>query len=124
MFDVDLFKTVNDTYGHAVGDKALIHVSKLAQNAIRDTDVLARLGGEEFAVLLEDTTEDGAAEVAERLRAAVAESPLSLERGSLSLSVSVGVASFIPETSDELDVFVRRLLMPANVRRAVFTDSS
>jgi diguanylate cyclase len=106
MFDADYFKKVNDTYGHAVGDKALIHLSSLANGAVRDIDILARIGGEEFAVLLENTTEEKAAEVAERLRTAIADSPLPLERGNLSLNVSVGVASFIPDSSDELDILL------------------
>jgi diguanylate cyclase len=106
MFDADFFKKVNDTYGHAVGDKALIHLSSLASGAVRDIDILARIGGEEFAVLLENTTEEKAAEVAERLRTAIADSPLPLERGNLSLNVSVGVASFIPDSSDELDILL------------------
>jgi len=106
MFDADFFKKVNDTYGHAVGDKALIHLSSLASGAVRDVDILARIGGEEFAVLLENTSEERAAEVAERLRTAIADSPLPLERGKLSLSVSVGVASFVPDSSDELDILL------------------
>ncbi|WP_150911740.1 diguanylate cyclase [Marinobacter halotolerans] len=106
MFDADFFKKVNDTYGHAVGDKALIHLSSLASSAVRDVDILARIGGEEFAVLLENTSEERAAEVAERLRTAIADSPLPLERGNLSLSVSVGVASFVPDSSDELDILL------------------
>jgi diguanylate cyclase (GGDEF)-like protein len=106
MFDADFFKKVNDTYGHAVGDKALIHMSSLASGAVRDVDLLARIGGEEFAVLLENTSEDGAAEVAERLRTAIADSPLPLERGNLALSVSVGVASFVPDGPDELDTLL------------------
>ncbi|TGN39523.1 sensor domain-containing diguanylate cyclase [Marinobacter confluentis] len=108
MFDVDLFKKVNDTYGHAVGDKALVHLSALARQAIRDIDILARLGGEEFAILLENTTEEEAAEVAERLRTGIHESPLPLERGSLGLSVSVGVSTLIPESSDDLDTLLGR----------------
>ena len=67
MFDADHFKTVNDTYGHAAGDRALVHLAQMALQALRDTDILARVGGEEFAVVLENTTEQSAAEVAERL---------------------------------------------------------
>ena len=103
MFDADLFKKVNDTYGHAVGDKALIHLSVRAQQVLRDIDILARLGGEEFAVLLENTDEDTAAEVAERLRQSINEQAISLERGELTLSISAGVASFVPEGGDDLD---------------------
>ena len=106
MFDADLFKKVNDTYGHAVGDKALIHLSLMAQDALRDIDILARLGGEEFAVLLEGTDEEAAAEVAERLRRSINDKALKLERGSIRLSVSAGVACITPEGGDELDTLL------------------
>lgn len=103
MFDADMFKKINDTYGHAVGDKALIHLSVMAQEALRDTDLLARLGGEEFAVLLESTEESIAGEVAERLRSTINGKPLPLERGELTISVSAGVACLYPEGGDDLD---------------------
>jgi len=106
MFDADLFKKVNDTYGHAVGDKALIHLSLMAQDALRDTDILARLGGEEFAVLLENTYEVAASEVAERLRRKINDKPLSLERGKVILSISAGVACLCPEGGDDLDTLL------------------
>lgn len=103
MFDADMFKKINDTHGHAVGDRALIHLSAMAQEALRDTDILARLGGEEFAVLLENTSEQTAAEVAERLRKSIHEAPLALERGELTVSISAGVACLHPEGGDDLD---------------------
>lgn len=106
MFDADLFKKVNDTYGHAVGDKALMHLSVMAQDALRDTDILARLGGEEFAVLLESTDEKTATEVAERVRRSINEKALKLERGSITLSISAGVACITPEGGDELDTLL------------------
>lgn len=103
MFDADHFKKINDTYGHAIGDKALVHLSRLAVDAVRDTDILARIGGEEFAVLLENTDEAKASEVAERLRQSIDDSPLPLERGNATMSISAGVATFRPDSSDELD---------------------
>ena len=106
MFDADMFKKVNDTYGHAVGDKALMHLSVMAQDALRDTDILARLGGEEFAVLLESTDEEAATEVAERLRRSINNKALTLERGSITLSISAGVACLTPEGGDELDALL------------------
>ncbi|MFN2362212.1 MAG: GGDEF domain-containing protein, partial [Marinobacter sp.] len=106
MFDADYFKKVNDTYGHGVGDKALVHLSKFALETLRDIDVLARVGGEEFAVLLENTDEQGAGEVAERLRSAIESNPLPLERGRLTLTISAGVASFRPAPSDDLDALL------------------
>lgn len=103
MFDADHFKRVNDGYGHGVGDKALVHLGQLARQALREIDTLARVGGEEFAVILENTTEAAAAEVAERLRASIESAPLPLERGDIGLTVSIGVACFQPDSSDDLD---------------------
>ena len=106
MFDADHFKKINDTYGHAIGDKALVHLSRLATEAVRDIDILARIGGEEFAVLLENTDETKAAEVAERLRKSIDESPLPLERGNATMTISAGVATFRPGSSDDLDTLL------------------
>jgi diguanylate cyclase (GGDEF)-like protein len=68
LFDIDHFKPINDTYGHAVGDKALVTLAKLIQNSVRITDVFARWGGEEFAILLPETELEGARIVATNLR--------------------------------------------------------
>ena len=106
MFDADHFKKVNDTHGHGVGDKALVHLSELATQAIRVIDVIARVGGEEFAVLLENTDESSAEEVAERLRSLIESHPLPLERGHLTLTISAGVATFWPDKSDNLDTLL------------------
>lgn len=90
MFDIDRFKVVNDSFGHHVGDEVLKHVSKVASDAVRKTDILCRFGGEEFAVLLPETALDGAVEVAERIRRAMEEQ----RRPTVPpVTVSVGVAS-------------------------------
>lgn len=88
MVDVDHFKVVNDTYGHAVGDRVLRKVADLLMAATRDTDVVARVGGEEFAVLLPHTDEETATDIAERVRATIA-----LRSECPRVTVSVGVAS-------------------------------
>jgi len=106
MFDADHFKAVNDTYGHGAGDDALVHLGQLAQRVLRDTDILARVGGEEFAIVLENTTEEAAAEVAERLRLGIESTPLPLEHGPLGLTVSVGVACVTPTGTDDLDALL------------------
>lgn len=106
MFDADHFKKVNDTYGHSAGDQALVCLAQMALQALRDTDILARVGGEEFAILLENTTEQAAAEVAERLRASIETTPLVLKEDELVLTVSVGVACLIPGQSDQLDTLL------------------
>ncbi len=104
MIDIDLFKKLNDTFGHAVGDHVLREVAQAIAGAVREDDVPARFGGEEFAVLLKNPSPEIAAEVGERVRRAV--SDLDLRRmGVPGVSVSVGVA--VAEEPDEpLDVVI------------------
>src|SRR5699024_2568369 len=71
ILDIDHFKAVNDTYGHAVGDEVIRSVAEVIRSQVRRVDIAARYGGEEFVVLLEDTSADGAYLFAERLRARV-----------------------------------------------------
>jgi diguanylate cyclase (GGDEF)-like protein/PAS domain S-box-containing protein len=94
MLDVDYFKHINDTYGHKVGDLVLQKLASVCKATLRDVDVVGRIGGEEFAVILPETANVAAAEAAERLRAALAaaEVPLS-ERDPLRFTVSVGVVT-------------------------------
>jgi diguanylate cyclase (GGDEF)-like protein len=91
MLDLDHFKRVNDTWGHAIGDKILRHFTVLAQEHLRGTDLLGRLGGEEFAVLLPGTDLTGAVGLAERLRHHVASSPVSVASEDITYTVSIGV---------------------------------
>lgn len=108
MLDVDHFKQINDSHGHKVGDAALQTLTATCQSALRDIDVLGRLGGEEFAVLLPETDLGLALTVAERLRAAVARAPLPLEDGGpVQLSASFGVASMLG-ADDNLDALLGR----------------
>jgi diguanylate cyclase (GGDEF)-like protein len=88
MFDLDHFKEVNDTCGHAVGDTVLTEVAERVARAIRSADLLARWGGEEFMVLLPETGRTGACNLAEKLRAVVADTPFS-EAGHLTMSLGV-----------------------------------
>ena len=83
MMDLDHFKTINDQYGHTAGDKALRHFCDVVQHCIRDTDVLGRMGGEEFAVLLTDCPEDELAIIAERIRFTLKINPITLTDQSL-----------------------------------------
>ena len=93
MLDIDHFKQVNDCYGHATGDKVLVILAKTLAPQLRDTDVLARLGGEEFAILLPDTLLAAAQDIAERLRATLAQVGVALDTGGvLHFTVSIGVA--------------------------------
>ncbi|CAG0123858.1 Diguanylate cyclase DgcM [Rhodocyclaceae bacterium] len=94
MLDLDRFKSVNDTYGHAVGDEVLKKLGEVSLHTMREIDILGRLGGEEFVVLLPETTGERALEVAERLRSAIADAAVPLEDGSLlRFTVSIGVTS-------------------------------
>jgi len=97
MLDIDNFKEVNDRYSHTVGDEVLKHLAHLLRSHLRDVDLCARFGGEEFAVVMPDTSAAGAAEVAEKLRGVVeAERWDGLHHG-IQLTVSLGVASLRPQ---------------------------
>jgi len=99
MIDIDRFKSLNDSHGHAVGDRVLRVVADAIANAVRDDDVPARYGGEEFAVLLRNPTPRVALEIGERVRRAVASSDLR-QLGVDGVTVSVGIAvSDSPEQS-------------------------
>ncbi|MEF2145927.1 MAG: PAS domain S-box protein [Desulfovibrionaceae bacterium] len=96
MLDVDHFKKVNDTYGHGVGDKVLKALARAGLSALRTNDVLGRLGGEEFAVLLPETGPQQAIEAAERIRAAIGSIVIADERapeGEIHITASAGVAT-------------------------------
>jgi diguanylate cyclase (GGDEF)-like protein len=92
MLDIDHFKLVNDTHGHAAGDEVLRSVAKTMASSIREVDRAFRIGGEEFAVILTDTDIPGAQLVAERLRAAIAAAPVTTESGQVSVTASIGIA--------------------------------
>lgn len=94
MFDLDLLKQINDTWGHQTGDKVLEIVAKRALNAIRQDDRLFRYGGDEFAVLLPDTDLAAAAPIAERIRHSVSSSPVAVDGDTeVAVAASVGVAT-------------------------------
>ena len=94
LMDIDHFKSINDTYGHPVGDMVLKKVAKLLTGAARRTDVVARYGGEEFAVLMEETGTEGALQTAERIRKAVEAETMRSENGTFKCTLSLGVATF------------------------------
>jgi len=91
--DIDFFKKVNDTYGHAVGDDVLKVVAQLFQQSTRSTDLAARYGGEEFTTLLPETNLDDAIAFAEKLRALIEETPIDTQAGPLKVTISLGVAT-------------------------------
>jgi len=98
MFDLDHFKTINDTHGHAIGDQVLQKVAEVAGATLRPSDVLGRLGGEEFAVLLPETDSDEAVVAIERLRCMIAAQPIKLDNATtLHVTASFGAASLDPD---------------------------
>ncbi|WP_374434645.1 GGDEF domain-containing protein [Inhella sp.] len=99
--DVDHFKQINDRHGHAAGDAALCHVATLLQAQLRRSDVLARSGGEEFVVLMPETGRAEAAQVAERMRAALEAQPLEWEGLQIAVRASFGVADSTQAQSED-----------------------
>jgi len=93
MIDVDRFKTINDHYGHAVGDIVLRHVGAICQQGLRNSDLLGRIGGEEFVVLLPDTPLGNAIYVAERMREQLERTPIETDKLLINMTASFGVAS-------------------------------
>ena len=101
IMDIDRFKDFNDSYGHLVGDECLKVVAhSIASVVTRSPDLLARYGGEEFVAVLPDTTLEGARCVAERIRKRIAETPFRVSNEQITITLSIGVSSQIPETSD------------------------
>jgi diguanylate cyclase (GGDEF)-like protein len=107
LADLDRFKQVNDSHGHAAGDAVLAEVAGRMSNALRDYDTIGRYGGEEFLIVLPDPICAEAATVAERIRTAVESKPISYEEQALSVSVSCGVAVSDREQNLDADELIR-----------------
>ncbi len=97
LLDLDHFKSINDTYGHAAGDRALQQVVLLLKNSMRTADYVGRLGGEEFAVILPGADAEVACDVGERLRHRIMNAWLPTQAGEVPLTVSIGVATLMPQ---------------------------
>jgi diguanylate cyclase (GGDEF)-like protein len=93
MFDVDRFKLINDGHGHDIGDQAIIHIARTLTARKRPHDIAARIGGEEFVLLMPETDLAGATILAERLREAIATSGLQIEGETIQPTVSIGVSA-------------------------------
>lgn len=107
MMDLDFFKTINDTYGHAAGDAALRHFATLCKDSLRRVDLFGRVGGEEFAVLLTATEVGGAREFAERIRQRQADTPLEFRGQTIHFTVSIGITLLAASDTALDNTFVR-----------------
>lgn len=130
VIDIDHFKKVNDTYGHQAGDHVLVQVAQALNGMIRGAETFARFGGEEFAVIMENTSSEGMSVVGERLRSTVEALDVKFQGTSIPVTVSVGIANGFPADDDE---FPKRLFGVAdaalyeskrNGRNRVTIDSS
>jgi two-component system, cell cycle response regulator len=97
IIDIDFFKKVNDTYGHAAGDDVLKSVARLFGDSIRSTDLAARYGGEEFSVMMPETELNDAVLFAEKIRALIEATPMKTQAGDVNVTVSIGLSS-VPRT--------------------------
>lgn len=107
MLDLDHFKSINDRYGHVVGDRVLVAAAEAFRSSLRTADVIARWGGEEFALLLPHTNLAGAQAVAERCRRTLEEAVIATEGVEVGVTVSVGVSGFPGDGLDSPDSLMR-----------------
>lgn len=109
MFDIDYFKGVNDNYGHDIGDQVLREVANRASRNLRTFDLVARMGGEEFLVILPDADADAAVIVAERLRERIGGKPFAVDHEVVSISVTVSVGFTVGGTAgDSAETLIKR----------------
>jgi len=110
FFDIDLFKKINDAHGHMVGDQILHGIAQLCMKNLRPDDVLGRYGGEEFVILLPDTTSADAKNIAERIRLLIANTPIQTDFGLISTTISIGIAN----TENAQSIAIKQLLLKAD----------
>jgi diguanylate cyclase (GGDEF)-like protein len=109
MLDIDHFKSINDTYGHAIGDEVLKKFSMLFRDSLRNIDIVCRFGGEEFVAILPDTDTQTATDVAQRLRLNVETSIMPIEGKELKYTISIGLAVL-----REKDISINQLINRAD----------
>ncbi|MFT6925227.1 MAG: diguanylate cyclase (GGDEF)-like protein [Psychromonas sp.] len=107
LMDLDHFKNINDTYGHFIGDRVLIHFTETIQTLLRKSDLIGRIGGEEFVIFLPDTGMDAAFGLADEIRKAIAHSRLEIEGKTVSYTVSLGIESSGPKDLSIDELFKR-----------------
>ena len=107
VVDLDRFKQINDEYGHTTGDQLLQHFAKLVSGELRRIDMVGRLGGDEFGLVLPGTNSKDAGRFADRLRKRIADSPLTLDGQHIGLSISIGVTELCDTDKDPVDVIER-----------------
>ncbi len=124
LMDMDHFKDINDTYGHAAGDATLTHIGMILRQAMRRSDICARIGGEEFGMLLPGATLEGAEKFAEKLRLRIVETPVVISNERISVSASFGI-SVGNASIDELFKHADAMLYKAKAagRNCVVLDS-
>ena len=111
LMDLDYFKRINDTYGHFIGDKVLIHFTQTLQSFLRKSDLLGRVGGEEFAIFLPDTGLEDAFQLADKIRQTISDATLEVEGKTVTYTVSLGIESSEPE-----DQFIDQLFKRADLK--------
>jgi diguanylate cyclase (GGDEF)-like protein len=99
--DIDRLKAINDAHGHGVGDAALVHVAKLLAKLVRSSDLAARIGGDEFALILDHLDHDSAIEAAERIARCIADNPVEVDGRTVQLKASIGTAMILPGDNAE-----------------------
>lgn len=118
LLDIDHFKRVNDLHGHQAGDEVLVRVAELLSETVRNGDVVARVGGEEFAILLPETNRLGAGVLAERIRAGIEKAEINAAGSRIPVTASLGLATFGAEQAESIDEFLaiadRRLYLAKN----------
>src|ERR671922_725420 len=100
MFDVDLFKEINDQYGHLAGDQVLKEIANRCGHIIRHVDIFGRYGGDEFVILLPETDQTMARDIADRIRTSIGESAMITEVGPIMVTISLGVPQATQDTMD------------------------
>jgi diguanylate cyclase (GGDEF)-like protein len=108
MIDIDDLKIVNDTYGHLAGDRLLKEIASELRKCIREIDVLARYGGDEFTIILTHTSKENAAPIADRIRRVIENLAVAVtDQAVVTASVSIGVAEYVPSV-DTPDILIQR----------------